>query len=91
MTFRIWDPYPTKHLLENMKVRGVTWAEIVDVLENSEVVFGPDVRERFVFQKDNLSVVVSAKGAVITVLLRQGEPWDNREMVARASKGSENG
>ena len=87
MTFRIRDPYPTKHLLDNMRVRGVTWAEIVDVLENSEVVFGPDVRERFVFQKDNLSVVVSAKGAVITVLLRQGEPWNNQQMIARASKG----
>ena len=83
MTFRIRDPYPTKHLLENMKVRGVTWAEIVDVLENSEVVFGPDTKGRYVFQKEDLSVVVSKEGAVITVLYRQSEKWTSGEMYDR--------
>lgn len=68
---------PTPHLLEKLKARNVTWAEVVDILEHPEVVYGPDRQGRKVVQKGDLSVVLAPNNAVITVLLRDAENWDD--------------
>lgn len=72
-------PLPTPHLLDSMKKRDVTWAEILEICEKPEVVYGPDHRGRKVLQKGDLSVVVTAKGDVITVLLRNEDRWDDTQ------------
>ena len=73
------DYHPTPHLLEKMNARDVTWANIIEVIEKPEVIYGPDAKGRRVMQKDNLSVVVAANDAVITVLLRDEEHWDDQK------------
>lgn len=78
--------YPTKHLLKNMRARHVTWAEIVDTVDNSEVVHGPDIQGRQTYQKGKLSVVVARSGDVITVLLRQEKQWTNEDAQKRNSQ-----
>lgn len=78
--------YPTKHLLKNMRDRHVSWAEIVDVVEKPEVISGPDMQGREVYQKGKLSVVVARSGDVITVLLRQEQQWTNEDAQKRNSQ-----
>ena len=78
------DWTPTPHLIEKMNARNVTWAEIVDILDHPEVVYGPDARGRRVHQKDDLSVVASKNGDVITVLLRQTDEWTNEDAQERS-------
>ena len=73
------QPFPTKHSLEAMAARNVTWGEIVDAVEKPEVSFGPDERGRMVHQKGLIAVVVAESGAVITVLLRQGTRWTDED------------
>lgn len=70
---------PTPHLLEKLKARNVTWAEVVDILERPEVVYGPDRQGRKVVQKGDLAVVLATNNAVITVLLRDAENWNDEE------------
>lgn len=77
------DPHPTKHLLKQMDSRAVSWGEIVDVIDNPEVIFGPDERGRYTVQSGNLCVVMADNGAVITVLLRQKRQWCDQDMVRR--------
>lgn len=58
------DYFPTKHAVQAMAARGVTWAEILQVLDQPEVVYsgssgahagkGTEIRQR-----DKLYVVVS--------------------------------
>lgn len=74
---REWEPTP--HLIQKMNDRKVTWAEVVDILDHPEVIYGPDNRGRRIHQKGDLSVVVSREGAVITCLLRQKEQWTDDE------------
>ncbi len=71
------DIHPTPHLIDSMQARNVTWGEIVEIVNNPEVVYGPDPEGRSIMQKGRLSVVVSYDGAVITVLLRQNKKWNN--------------
>lgn len=72
--------HPTDHLREKMATRNVTWAEIMSVVENPEVLYGPDHKNRYVAQRGNLSVVVSgSNGAVITVLLKSSGYWTDEE------------
>lgn len=79
--------FPTPHLREKLEAREITWAEIVDVLENPEVAFGPDAKGRMTVQKDNLCVVVGRDGGVVTVLLRQQNQWTDEEMKKRKHHG----
>ncbi len=82
------EVYPTKHLLEQMENRAVTWGEIIDVVEKPEVTFGPDHLGRKSVQRGNLCVVVARDGAVLTVLLRQGEQWTNDDAKGRGNAQS---
>lgn len=67
-----------------MRERDVTWGEIVDTVNKPETVYGPDERGRKIHQRGQLAVVVGRDGAVVTVLLRQGEQWTNEDAKARA-------
>lgn len=73
------EHYPTPHLLEKMKARDVKWAEIMEVIQHPEVVYGPDTQGRRNFQKGDLCVVVSRHKAVITVLIRNLEQWSDED------------
>ena len=75
--------YPTPHLLEKLKLRNVSWGEIVDICEKPEVVYGPDPQGRKVLQKGDLSVVLAPGNAVITVLLRDAEKWTDEDARSR--------
>lgn len=77
------DIYPTKHAREQMEARNVTWGEIVDIVEKPEVVYGPDQRGRKICQRGDLSVVVGGDGAIVTVLLREVEQWDDNQVALR--------
>lgn len=77
------EPYPTNHSLQKMKDRAITWAEVVDIVERPEVVYGPDYQGRRILQKGDLSVVVGRDGAVVTVLLRSEEQWTDEEAKSR--------
>lgn len=74
------DPFPTPHLMKRLKDRNITWAEIVEILDSPENVYGPDFQGRKVMQKGDLSIVVGPQGAVITVLLRQEDQWNDEAM-----------
>lgn len=78
------DYFPTKHLREKMAARNVTWAEIVDILDMPEVSFGPDFQGKRVLQKGDLAVVVGRDNAVITVLLRDADEWDDAQASSRS-------
>lgn len=78
------DIYPTKHLLEKLDAREVTWGEIVEVVEHPEVVYGPDYRGKKIHQKGDLSVVVAPDGAVLTVLLRDEKQWNDEQARERS-------
>lgn len=78
--------YPTKHVIEKLDARDVTWAEIVDVVDHPEVVYGPDYRGKKIHQKGVLSVVVAPDGAVLTVLLRDEQQWTDAHAQARGGK-----
>ena len=80
------ERYPTRHLIEKMSDRQVTWAEILDVVDHPEVVYGPDRKGRSVYQKGDLGVVASRDGNIITVLLRQEENWTSEEVRNRGTK-----
>lgn len=71
--------YPTDHLLQKMRSREITWADIVDVADNPSVIYGPDERGRRVLQKDKLSIVLDKHNNVITALLRQEEQWTDED------------
>lgn len=71
--------YPTPHLLEKLKLRNVSWGEIVDICEKPEVVYGPDPQGRKVLQKGELAVVLAPGNAVVTVLLRDAEKWTDQK------------
>ena len=73
------EHYPTQHLLEKIKARDVKWAEIMDVIEHPEVVYGPDRQGRRNFQRGDLCVVVSGQKAVITVLIRNLDQWTDED------------
>jgi hypothetical protein len=75
--------YPTKHVREQMDVRDVTWGEIVDCVDHSEVIYGPDHRGRKIYQKGELGVVVGNDGAIVTVLLRERQQWTDEQMRER--------
>lgn len=80
--------HPTPHLIEKLKARDVTWGTILDCLEHPEVVYGPDQRGRSNYQKDDLCVVASREGAVITVLLRNEDPWTDEDARNRSRDGN---
>lgn len=71
--------YPTRHVVEKMNARNITWAEILEIVEKPEVTFGPDTRGRKVLQKDDLAVVVGSDNAIVTVLLRDEDQWTDED------------
>lgn len=71
--------YPTDHLREKMRSREITWAEIVEVADHPEVIYGPDERGRRILQRGKLSIVLDRGNNVITALLRQEEQWTDEE------------
>lgn len=77
------EPHPTKHALETMTERDITWGEVQDVILKPEVTYGPDRSGRTVMQRGKISVVVARDMAVITVLLRQEEQWTNADARSR--------
>lgn len=83
------DIHPTNHLLEKMASRDITWAEIVDTVNNPKVVYGPDYKGRKNFQKGDICVIVDHDGAVITALLASEKQWEDEEV--RNRKGKRNG
>lgn len=83
MERRVRDPHPTRHLVEKMNSRSVTWGEILEVINQPEATYGPDNRGRVNYQKGRLCVVVDKYDAVVTVLLRQEEQWDDAQARAR--------
>lgn len=80
------DIYPTKHLLEKMQEREITWAEIVDVVDRPEVIYGPDAKGKRILQKGELGVVVDKYGNVITALLRQESQWTSEDARKRKKR-----
>lgn len=78
------DPYPTRHLVEKLNARAIRWSEVVEIIENPEVTFGPDIQGRRVMQKGDLSVVVARDGGVITVLLREADQWTDEDVRRRS-------
>lgn len=79
--------HPTPHLVEKLKVRDVTWGNILDCLEHPEVVY-PDKLDRKRYQKGDLCVVANRKGAVITVLLRKEDQWTDEDARNRSRDGN---
>lgn len=77
------ENYPTRHVVEKMNDRVITWGEILEVIKRPEVVYGPDYKGRKVMQKDKISVVVASDGAVVTVLLRSEEQWTDEDAKQR--------
>lgn len=77
------DIYPTPHAIDAMKDRDVQWAEVVEVVNRPEVIYGPDPKGRKIYQKGKLGVVVSRQDDVVTVLLRQEGQWDNEDARGR--------
>lgn len=75
--------YPTKHVVEKMKSRNVTWGDILEVLEHPETIYGPDDQGRKNYQRGNLCVIAGNDKAVITVLLRQSNQWNDEEATHR--------
>lgn len=60
------DYYPTRHAVEAMAARGVTWAEVLEVLHRTEVSYTQDNDPRYppdrrVHQYGRLYVVVGTK------------------------------
>jgi hypothetical protein len=85
------DIYPTKHAIETMEARNVSWGEIVSVVENPDVVYGPDQRGRKVVQRDDLTVVLGGDGAIVTVLLREVNEWTDEDARGREEGRRTNG
>ena len=75
--------FPTRHVVEKMNNREITWAEIVDISKNPEVVYGPDHRGRRILQKGDLSIVLADNGAVVTALLRSEDKWTDKDAKER--------
>lgn len=75
--------YPTRHAVEQMKARSLSWADVLEIVNEPEVTFGPDSRGRRVLQKGSLAVPVARDGAVITVLLRSQDQWTNEDVMNR--------
>lgn len=80
------EVFPTKHVLEKMQGRDVTWGEIIDVVNNPQVVYGPDYRGTKNFQKGDLCVVVARDGAIVTVLLKSKDEWTDHHAKNRKGK-----
>lgn len=80
------DIRPTKHALEKMKTRHISWGEIVEAVKHPDVIYGPDHNGSRVFQKDTLAVVVSRDDAVITVLLKSYQRWTDEDARNRDSR-----
>lgn len=81
---KIWRP--TKHAVAKMTARDVAWAEVMEVLQRPEVVYRDTRRSprQQVMQRGDLAVVVDpADGAVITVLLRSDQQWDDADARGR--------
>lgn len=78
------EPFPTRHLVQRLKDRNITWAEVVEVIDRPDVTFGPDEKGYMVLQKGDLGVVVSRQGGVITVLLRDAAQWTDEDVRRRS-------
>ena len=73
------DYFLSDHAREAARKRDIPWSDITDVVEHSEVRFGPDSEGRTVHQKDDLAVVTGKDGGVVTVLLRHENQWTDED------------
>lgn len=94
--------FATRHAMQQMQLRGVTWSEVVDVLNNAEVTYkqggDPTVNQHAtVFQAGKLFVVRadtaeylehdgSWRYAVLTVGLRSQEQWSDKDVRDRSKR-----
>lgn len=78
--------FPTRHAVQKMQDRDISWAEVVEIVDNPDVIYGPDYRGRRVIQKDDVAVVLGPNGGVITVLFRNEEQWTDEQVRSRKSK-----
>lgn len=77
------DLHPTKHVIEKMNARNITWGEIIDTVDHSEVVYGPDPEGIMIHQKGDIAVVVGRGGSIVTVLLRSEKKWNDMQAQVR--------
>ena len=69
------DLHPTRHAVEMMGERGVTWGDVVEACTHPSVVEPSRGMKRYI--RGSLAVVVSPNNTVITVLLRETKQWNN--------------
>lgn len=83
------DLVPTGHANEQMLSRDISWAQVVETVENFEVTY--DSRGDQMFQRGAIAVVTTRPASdgfrvVKTVLLRQATQWNDED--ARRREGS---
>ncbi len=69
--------FPSKHAVDAMRRRMVSWAEVLDVVKLPEVTYTSD--GDVMFQRGKLSVVIAKNQVVKTVLRREVQQWDDRD------------
>jgi len=77
--------YPSRHVLEKMAARDVSWAEVLTVLTDPEQTwtsFNPRGRVT-VSQRGDLAVVSADNGTIITILLRSQSEWSDADVQKR--------
>lgn len=87
---------PSNHAVDVMRDRAVSWAEVLDVVENYQHRY-PSTQHRgqpnpfcVMYQRGKLSVVVhedETRRTVVTVLLREYRQWTNEDARSRSSTG----
>lgn len=74
---------PSRHALDVMAARCVSWGEVVVAVRNAEVSDTHEGRTRY--YSGDLCIVVAPDGTVVTVLLRAPHRWDDAEMRQRGT------
>jgi len=80
--------WPTRHAIDVMSRRGITWADVVRTVERPEVTYAGSRYagdDRIVHQAGDLAVVTTPAGCVVTVLLRTTEQWTDADARQRTA------
>ena len=70
--------YPTRHAVDKMKNRDISWAEVLEIIEHPEVKWIDG--DSSVYQKGDLAVVVCNDGKIVTVLYRVQDEWTDEDV-----------